>query len=447
MTSSQDGVRRKLDFAEKPYTSKTFYLDIKTCKMKLKVTKRISDLGGRVEEFLCKEIHQLITDRDPDEGTQKSKTVLNEKKVGVPLSRGQALLMKATKFTADGNSSMATVLMDPLQKARNLGVQIQLVSIFLKESNKILYKVRQRSNHDELAGCDMEGFSPLTWKRNDKENINVVKLEDSDQMYKPLIKYFDNFPQVRYDDDLISPFDKKIILHRKSETINRYSAKRKSLPAAKKGGFCEACNYWFKCSLREHLNSDKHKKFVDQCHNYKDLDSIIVAMPSVMDFLSKFPSSLIQRDGERGEQSKASVYPSVLREKINSNVCLSDDVSLNLISTTSQAEHKYNNMEQSKSFAGVSADVNKECTSASVNLTLSTLVKNGNQHSSQGHEDIGKRRSYDSTCRSSEVDSEQTEIYYPGSAAESVTRDIDNEETRDSGTGPELVDDASVKGL
>ena len=90
MTSSQDGVRRKLDFVDRPYSRKTFYLDIRASQLKSKISKRIADLGGRVEEFLSKELHLVVTDRNQDNEDKKRKTGsgVPDRRASLPLSRG-----------------------------------------------------------------------------------------------------------------------------------------------------------------------------------------------------------------------------------------------------------------------------------------------------------------------------------------------------------------------
>jgi hypothetical protein len=65
-----------------------------------------------------------------------------------------------------------------------------------------------------------------------------------------------------------------------------FSNTKKTVPV-NKGGYCEACDYWYKCSLREHIKSAKHEKFVKDQTNFQHLDDVINKLPSLSDFLLK----------------------------------------------------------------------------------------------------------------------------------------------------------------
>ncbi|KAL4236137.1 Zinc finger protein [Mactra antiquata] len=91
--SSGFRVKRSLSFTSKelPYASKTFYIDVKSCSLKAKLSQRILNLGGQIENFLSKDLTLLITDKH-DEGnnlvyeTENNPTIstLNH---SIPLSR------------------------------------------------------------------------------------------------------------------------------------------------------------------------------------------------------------------------------------------------------------------------------------------------------------------------------------------------------------------------
>lgn len=174
---------------------------------------------------------------------------------------------------------------DIVQNAVNLGVKVQQINIFLKESNKYvncLKKVVKKAKNG------IDGITPLTWTDNDKENKCCIKVEDTEQLYKPLLKHFDTFPNLIYSDEVASPFVKGVVLTKQTEkNINRYSTAKKTVPVSNKGGYCEACDYWYRCSLREHIKSAKHEKFVKDQTNFQHLDDVINKLPSLSDFLLK----------------------------------------------------------------------------------------------------------------------------------------------------------------
>lgn len=84
-------VRRQLDFREKVFTEKTFYIDIREEDLKKRISRRIHELGGQVEGFLSKDVHIMVTDSNNTTNNETrvaspSPTLLNNK---VPLSRGR----------------------------------------------------------------------------------------------------------------------------------------------------------------------------------------------------------------------------------------------------------------------------------------------------------------------------------------------------------------------
>ncbi|XP_061192709.1 protein DBF4 homolog A-like [Saccostrea echinata] len=270
--NSNDGARRKLQFV--PSSQTTYYLDISSDKVKAKAVQRILLLHGKIEEFLSKEVNLVLTDRNNIAKEEVPTSDVTQKQL-LPFSRGKALLLKAAKRKSLPN--------DPVQNAHILGVDIQKVSKFLKDTECIHSKEKKSRNK---AGM-LDGIEPLTWA--EKENYPVVKCEDMLKNYKPLIKNFDVFPHVKYDPELASPFDKTAMLLRKSkENVNRYAVQKQPLSISNRGGFCEACDHWYKCSLRQHLNSDRHLKFIKDTTNYKVLDEIMQKLPSLETFAKKF---------------------------------------------------------------------------------------------------------------------------------------------------------------
>lgn len=76
--------RRSLTFEERPYAGKTFYVDVKSASAKSKISQRIHNLGGEIEDFLSKDLTLLITDKtSAKDNCSQKQTAKN-----VPLSRG-----------------------------------------------------------------------------------------------------------------------------------------------------------------------------------------------------------------------------------------------------------------------------------------------------------------------------------------------------------------------
>ncbi|XP_062566119.1 protein DBF4 homolog A-like [Saccostrea cucullata] len=290
--NSNDGARRKLQFA--PSSQTTYYLDISSDKVKAKAVQRILSLHGKIEQFLSKDVNLVLTDKNNIAKEEIPASDVTQKQL-LPFSRGKALLLKAAKRKSLPN--------DPVQNAHMLGVEIQKVTKFLKDTECIQSKEKKSRNK---AGM-LDGIEPLTWA--EKENYPIVKCEDILKNYRPLIKNLDVFPQVRYDPDLASPFDKNAMLVRKSkENVNRYAVQKQTLPVSNRGGFCEACDHWYKCSLRQHLNSERHLKFIRDITNYKVLDEIMLKLPSLETFAKKFNLSDKTHENETIEEPHQEGY-------------------------------------------------------------------------------------------------------------------------------------------
>lgn len=196
------------------------------------------------------------------------------------LISGKALLLKAN--VQNDNSKRPSIGgNDMIQSAHSLGVEVTQAHTFLRESNKLIHVVKKSKTNV------IDGIAPLEWNESEKENQCCLKVEDAEQQYKPLIKYFDILPELYYHDEVASPFVKGVVLTKQTEkNVNRYSTAKKTV-LNNNGGFCEACDYWYRCSLREHIKSAKHEKFVKDQTNFDNLDTVIHKLPSLSDFFQK----------------------------------------------------------------------------------------------------------------------------------------------------------------
>ncbi|XP_069127690.1 uncharacterized protein [Argopecten irradians] len=398
-------VRRQLDFREKILTKRTFYIDVREEELRKRIIRRVKDLGGQVEDFLSKDVNILLTDSNST--AQKACPLTPnaspdpDKKVAVPLSRGKALLLKATKQSSCQQSNKGP---DIIQNALNLGVKVEKAKDFLKSTHKHAQKLKQvRALHSD----GIDGITPIQWKNSDKENFIILKVEDDKQAFRPFLKHFkDSFPKIRYNDDLASPFDKGVTLCRtvENKTKNRYSTKGKPSVASGKGGFCEACDYWYRCTLREHLGSMKHQKFVQTHTNFKQLDQIINKMPNIQDFMSKF-----NLDNVRCTEEKQT---DILSEQLDTNCSIEGIKDFKPVAATCDIP-----MEMSASPAPV---VNNDRESVLSNFAMVV--------SPVPAEPVNSHCETDMTM---EVDI-------------SMPKNPFDECSRDSGTGPEIQEDISI---
>ena len=157
---------------------------------------------------------------------------------------------------------------------------METTSGFLRSSTKLLSKLKAERKVE--ATDMMHGMSPLSWDNKERENTCVVKIEDKNQLYRPLFKQFDDIPKVAYNESG-SPFDVGVVLTKQSDN---HSTKKKPHSAALRGGYCESCDHWYKCTLKEHLNSNKHKEFVSKLENFKTLEVFSQNLSKFENFLS-----------------------------------------------------------------------------------------------------------------------------------------------------------------
>ena len=91
--SSGGSARRKLSFVL-PFNGQSFYLDIKNASLKTRISRRITDLGGQIEDFLSKDVNLLITDKTEEKKNNNKKDgspsfpTIGSNNQKIPLSRG-----------------------------------------------------------------------------------------------------------------------------------------------------------------------------------------------------------------------------------------------------------------------------------------------------------------------------------------------------------------------
>ncbi|KAL4236134.1 protein DBF4 B [Mactra antiquata] len=193
---------------------------------------------------------------------------------------GQALLLKASK---QSNLSVNSKNYGLVQSASNLGVKVQTPSQFLHTSCKLLSKLKALAENSK-QGDPLCGMSPILWDE-DKENLCVIKVEDEDRVFRPLLKHFDKFPEICYSEDG-SPFHVGVVLTKHDENLQ--SKKKTTNCQVQFGGYCESCDHWYKCNLREHLNSNKHAQFTAKVENFESLNQMTMSLPNIKSFVSKF---------------------------------------------------------------------------------------------------------------------------------------------------------------
>lgn len=270
---------------------KIFYLDIGIRKHVIDLSKDILDLGGRVESFLHKGVHFVITDsRDALKEEKPVSTTggLEEKSEGTQLlsklqqsghsnkkqqpvvygSRGKVLLEKAIQ------NNIQLQRRNALTNAQTWGAKI----LWLDEAFSYLKKLK------------LEQITAMS-SRPTVETLKLpyIKIEDLSRKYKPLYEVFATPAAVSLleEERVSSLHEKNTRVFKKGE--RKMAAKNISpvkfpewkvysrLLKKSKISYCECCLEVF-TSLDEHLHSEKHRAFARDSSNYSMVDKLVAEM-------------------------------------------------------------------------------------------------------------------------------------------------------------------------
>ncbi|XP_064625390.1 uncharacterized protein LOC135486500 [Lineus longissimus] len=343
--------KRKLQFngiTRSVFEGKTFYLDIRSSRYVKQIRADVHQLGGRIEDFLSKDVYCVVTDnadfksgKETLDVSYKDSSPTTDGAAPACMTRGKAMLMKAA--TKDRLTSAA----DVLKNARNWGVSIK----HLGEITALIKREKARGFGKMSPQAQSEiGDSVRNSRRKSQPHVKVktfktpfIKIEDTSHRFRPDHKEFEIFPSVdtsKPDYVLDSPFvdyvrdsvrlsrdlpvsvapcknsgmtgplatepkqpgiKDKPITGTFDSCKNQVNSVKKVGKSSKKG-YCECCCSWY-TSLHEHLNSEMHQKFAKDDGNFKSLDELILSFPGI--------SSNIQLCGAKSDSSDYKVLTDV----------------------------------------------------------------------------------------------------------------------------------------
>ncbi|XP_004478142.2 protein DBF4 homolog A isoform X1 [Dasypus novemcinctus] len=309
----------------KPLWGKVFYLDLPSITISEKLQKDIKDLGGRVEEFLSKDISYLISNKkeakfaqtlgrispipSPESVYTAETTSPHPSHDGssfkspdsVCLSRGKLLVEKAIKDHdfIPSNSIFSNAL--------SWGVKILHIDdirYYIEQKKKELYLLKKSSTSVK----DVRKRA-VTQKTRRKLKKPFVKVEDMSQLYRPFYLQLANMPSINYSvQKPCSPFDvdKPYIIQKQTQVKLRVQTDgdkydgtpiQLHLKEKKKKGYCECCLQKYE-DLETHLLSEQHRNFA-QSNKYQVVDDIVSKL--VFDFVE------YERDMPKKKRIKYSV--------------------------------------------------------------------------------------------------------------------------------------------
>ncbi|XP_045420393.1 protein DBF4 homolog A isoform X3 [Lemur catta] len=312
----------------KPLWGKVFYLDLPSVTVSEKLQKDIKDLGGRVEEFLSKDISYLISNKkeakfaqtlgrispvpSPESAFTAETTSPHPSHDGssfkspdtVCLSRGKLLVEKAIK---DHDFIPSNSI---LSNALSWGVKILHIDdirYYIEQKKKELYLLKKSSTSVKDVGKKVGIGTQKT--RTGRLTKPFVKVEDTNQLYRPFYLQLTNMPFINYSiQKPCSPFD----VDKPSSIQNQTQVKLRiqtdddkcgatpiqlQLKEKKKKGYCECCLQKYE-DLETHLLSEQHRNFA-QSNQYQVVDDVVSKL--VFDFME------YERDTPKKKRIKYSV--------------------------------------------------------------------------------------------------------------------------------------------
>ncbi|XP_055276567.1 protein DBF4 homolog A isoform X2 [Moschus berezovskii] len=294
----------------KPLWGKVFYIDLPSATISEKLQKDIKDLGGRVEEFLSKDISYLISNKKEAKFAQTLGRIspipspdsanIAETTSPHPSHDGSSFKSPETDFIPSNSI---------LSNALSWGVKIlhiDDVRYYIEQRKKELYLLKKSSTSVRDVGKRVGVGTQKTKSRLKKP---FVKVEDMSQLYRPFYLQLTNMPFINYSiQKPSSPFD----VEKPSSTQKQTQVKLRiqtdgdkcggipvqfQLKEKKKKGYCECCLQKYE-DLDIHLLSEQHRNFA-QSNHYQVVDDIVSKL--VFDFVE------YERDTPKKKRIKYSV--------------------------------------------------------------------------------------------------------------------------------------------
>ncbi|ERE89211.1 putative protein DBF4 [Cricetulus griseus] len=312
----------------KPLCGKIFYLDLPSITICEKLQKDIKDLGGRVEEFLSKDISYLVSNKkeakyaqtlgqvspvpSPESAYTAETTSPHPSHDGssfkspdrVCLSRGKLLAEKAVK---DHDFIPANSI---LSNALTWGVKILHIDdirYYIEQKKKELCSLKKSSTSVRDSG--KKAGTTIQKARTGRLKKPFLKVEDVNRSYRPFYLQLTSVPSINYATHKpCSPFDieKPSSVQKQAQPKPRPNTDgdkcggtpvQLQLKEKRKKGYCECCLQKYE-DLETHLLSEKHKNFA-QSNQYQVVDDIVSKL--VFDFVE------YERDTPKKKRIKYSV--------------------------------------------------------------------------------------------------------------------------------------------
>ncbi|XP_025785390.1 protein DBF4 homolog A isoform X3 [Puma concolor] len=259
----------------KPLGGKIFYIDLPSVTVSEKLQKDIQDLGGRVEEFLSKDISYLISNK-------------KEAKFAQTLGRISPVPSPESAYTAETTSPHPS----------HDGSSFKSPDSVCLSRGKLLVE-KAIKDHDFIPSNSILS-NALSW------GVKILHIDDIryyiEQKKKELYllkKSSTSKPSSPFDVDKPSSIQKQTQVKLRIQTDGNKCGIpiQLQLKEKKKKGYCECCLQKYE-DLETHLLSEQHKNFA-QSNHYQVVDDIVSKL--IFDFVE------YERDMPRNKRIKYSI--------------------------------------------------------------------------------------------------------------------------------------------
>ena len=328
--------RKRLDFSDSRFRLRNiFFIHCPGYPKENWLRREIIKFGGKVENFLSKDVHVLITNQAYSENKDSStplspidtctsssrmwadSPISTEKPATAVVTRGKALALQAAKIQCNGSS-------DVFENSRRLGVRVWSLEAAVRAVKKAKREENRRTSKDTPNDLH-NGMKRL--------KAPFIKVEDSSNRFKPLFVQFESWPVMEYlekrnldpgfqtgkpitpknltlitsinpnprvqpvvslqrlsklhNNPLLNTLPAQVLVGKspvqtvdhKESTPMLLTLKYEPKVSVKKQqterrGYCEACFLRYS-SLHEHRQSSSHQQFISNSENFVKLDNVI----------------------------------------------------------------------------------------------------------------------------------------------------------------------------
>jgi len=272
------------------FSKYNFYLDVKASKSKTALIEDICILGGKLAEFLTREVTHVIS-----ECPEWKFSSVNTSKCGPPSpwtpgatpspvtsidgDRRPKVRSRVESIVGSTKPTDSYSGADVIETAKKFRCQIWAFNKTLSWLDKFKAKFRKANISGEGNSRHIH-HTPIQRSNNYNLVEPFIKLDSTQRYSKPSFSELKAWPKINFESYAgISPFSeqkkqsaRKKLANRLDPVRNKEDFKKKDTVKKKVSGFCEICNVNYS-EIERHLRGESHVNFVRDLSNWKELDA------------------------------------------------------------------------------------------------------------------------------------------------------------------------------